>query len=360
LPTGQPIEIDVAPNEVGAADRPLEQPLGRSPHVFVKYAPPKPTEVFDTYWKFAFERQAIFFRRAMGEPWPWTIDPILAEYKFTNVYRASDRVSQFLIRHVIYDRVRGPDELVFRILLFKIFNRVDTWKRLEGRCGDVSHVSYRFPDYNDELTRAITAGAPIYSAAYIMPAAPTPDAGPSRKHTTHLKLIERMLADRLPERLVEAKSMQESFMLLRSYPSIGNFLAYQLVTDLNYSTLTNFSEFEFVIPGPGARDGLRKCFATFGDLSEPDVIRWTADRQEQEFERLGMTFQTLWGRRLQLIDCQNLFCEVDKYSRVKHPTIQGFSGRTRIKQRFSPSRESVDPWYPPKWNLNTGSWPGKC
>ena len=27
-------------------------------------------------------------------------------------------------------------------------------------------------------------------------------------------------------------------------------------------------------------------------------------------------FRDLWGRPLQLIGCQNLFCEVDKYARV--------------------------------------------
>jgi hypothetical protein len=33
----------------------------------------------------------------------WTDDPILTKNKFTNVYRASDRVSQYMIKHVIYD-----------------------------------------------------------------------------------------------------------------------------------------------------------------------------------------------------------------------------------------------------------------
>ena len=44
-----------------------------------------------------------------------------------------------------------------------------------------------------------------------------------------------------------------------------------------------------------------------------------AENQEDEFARRGIEFQTLWGRPLQLIDCQNLFCEVDKYARVYHP-----------------------------------------
>ena len=48
-----------------------------------------------TFWRFAAERQAIFFRRFHGEPCPWTDDTILQEHKFTNAYRASDRVSQY-------------------------------------------------------------------------------------------------------------------------------------------------------------------------------------------------------------------------------------------------------------------------
>ncbi len=77
-----------------------------------------------------------------------------------------------------------------------------------------------------------------------------------------------------------------------------------------------------------------------------------ADRQEQEFDRLGIDFSSLWGRRLQLIDCQNLFCEVDKYSRVRHPEVAGLSGRLRIKQRLSAKQNLPSPWYPPKWGLN--------
>jgi len=47
-----------------------------------------------------------------------------------------------------------------------------------------------------------------------------------------------------------------------------------------------------------------------------------------------------------------LFCEVDKYARVAHPEIKGISGRERIKQRYSPVREEVTAWFPPKWGVN--------
>ena len=158
----------------------------------------------------------------------------------------------------------------------------------------------------------------------------------------------------LPERLTEARTMQEGFELLREYPTIGDFLAYQFITDINYSEITDFTEMEFVVAGPGAKDGLRKCFADAGGLNEAELIRLMCDIQEKEFERLGIHFRSLWGRPLQLIDCQNLFCEVDKYARVAHPHIQGKTGRTRIKQKFKPKNEPIDFWYPPKWKLNDG------
>ena len=57
----------------------------------------KKTKVYDTYWQFACERQNIFMRKLMGGKCNLTNDMILREYKFTNAYRASDRVSQYLI-----------------------------------------------------------------------------------------------------------------------------------------------------------------------------------------------------------------------------------------------------------------------
>lgn len=312
------------------------------------------TPVFDTYWRFAVERQNVFFQRLEGVPAPWTEDPVISIHKFTNAYRASDRVSQYLIRHVIYrdDLPQSPSEVLFRTLLFKLFNKIETWELLEHTFGEITLKSYKFEHYDKVLSQAMRAGGRIYSAAYIMP--PGGSAfGHTAKHQNHLRLLERMMADDLAGQLMRLKKMQTAFELLRSYPTIGDFLAYQFVTDINYSEVTDFSEMDFVIPGPGARDGLRKCFRGSAGLNEAELIRLMADNQEREFERLGIKFQSLWGRRLQLIDCQNLFCEVDKYARVAHPDVAGISGRTRIKQKFSPTGPLGSPWYPPKWGINS-------
>jgi hypothetical protein len=331
---------------------PQDQNRDRAAYVYVKLDPTVPSKLYDSYWRFAAERQAIFFRRLRGQRPPWTDDPILLKYKFTNAYRASDRVSQFLIRHVIYEGNQDPSEVFFRTILFKLFNRIETWKLLEQAIGTPMYSEFDFDRYDGVLSRAMAEGKTIYSAAYIMPT--TLAFGvEARKHRTHLRLLERMMADSVPYRILDAGSLRNGFELLRSYPMLGDFLSYQYIVDLNYSGMLNHRESEFVVPGPGAREGLAKCFSSPGGLSDSDLIRLVTDRQQMEFERLGIRFESLWGRRLQLVDCQNLFCEVDKYSRLAYPEIKGRNGRTRIKQLYRPGAAPLEYWYPPKWGLNT-------
>ena len=331
---------------------PSEPPLSprQAPVVFTKLSPAVPSEVYDTYWRFAAKRQDVFFKRANHALPPWTDDPILSHFKFTNAYRASDRVSQFLIRNVIYQGDQRPDEVFFRTILFKLFNKIETWQLLEKSIGALTTGRFDLNSFDEVLTAAMARKQTIYSAAYIMPSGGK--HGEPKKHRNHLALLRNMLADGVPERITHMKRMRDVFEILLSYPMIGDFLAYQYATDLNYSELTSFSEMEFVVPGPGARDGIRKCFRDLGGLNEADIIKLVADRQEKEFERLEIEFKSLWGRSLQLIDCQNLFCEVDKYARHAHPDVVGITGRTRIKQVFRSTPSPIEYWYPPKWGIN--------
>jgi len=308
----------------------------------------KATAVFDTYWRFAEARQALFMRRVRGERPPWTTDPVLAQHRFTNAYRASDRVSQYLIQHVIDAGSNDVEEVFFRTLLFKFFNRIDTWEHLVAELGPPAWASFNLARYSSVLDRLMLEGERVYSAAYIMP---SPAFGDARKHRNHLRLIEHMMRDGAPKKVARARSLAEVYALLRSYPSLGAFLAFQFTIDLNYSDMIDFSEMDFVVAGPGARDGIRKCFSDTAGFTEDEVIRIVTERAPDEFGRLGLEFQTLWRRPLQLIDCQNLFCEVDKYARVVHPEFSGTSGRTRIKQKFAPKTTPLPQRYPRKWCL---------
>ena len=310
-----------------------------------------PTVVFDTYWRFAAERLVMFYRRYSDPAGPWTSDPILRSYRFTNAYRAADRVSQYLIAEVQAreDRPQAPRELFFRTMLFKIFNRIETWEALEDRFGPLEWRRLDLAKIDQALEELRLRGRKIYSAAYIMP---SPALGHARKHSNHLALLKHMMEDRQPERVRQAPSLRSVYELILRYPGLGPFLAFQYTIDLNYSCMLDFEELEFVVAGPGALDGISKCFADTNGLSAEEVIHWVTDRQDAEFRRLGLDFPGLFGRRLQPIDCQNLFCEISKYARVAHPEIGGIANRTCIKQSYRPSnRPTPMPMFPERWGI---------
>ena len=309
----------------------------------------EPTEVFDTYWRFADRRQRIYLRRLSGHAPPWSDDPILHEHRFTNAYRAADRVSQFLITDVIYgsNATEDAEDTVFRVLLFKMFNKIESWRALEDLVGGIRWRSFDYDRYRRAIDETARRG-PVYSAAYVIP---PPRLGEPTKRLNHLRLLERMMHDGIATVVTDADNLRPVYERLRSYPSIGPFLAFQFSIDLNYTPLMDASEDGFVVAGPGARDGIRKCFGPAAHGIESEVIRYMAETQELHFARLSLQFPGLFGRRLQLIDCQNLFCEVDKYARVAHPHVRGVSGRSRIKQRFRPLVDPLTALFPPKWQL---------
>ncbi len=312
----------------------------------------KTTVVYESYWSFAAERLSMFYRRLADPIGPWTDDPILRAFRFTNTFRATDRVSQYLIREVQYraDRLQTPREVFFRTILFKIFNKIETWEALERAHGPLMWDSIDLGKVDQTLNQLHAKGRRIYSAAYIMPA---PLLGQKRKHSNHLALLARMMADRLPDRLRQAPDLRTIYESILGYPGLGRFLAFQYTIDLNYSSTLDFNESDFVVAGPGALDGISKCFRSAEGRSAESIIHWVAERQTEEFAKRGLVFPGLFGRPLQPIDCQNLFCEISKYSRVAHPEVRGVADRSRIKQTYHPSVASLPrPYFPPRWGLS--------
>lgn len=309
---------------------------------------PDPSPVFESYWRFAAERQAMYERRLCGAPAPWTEDAILRSFRFTNVFRASDRVSQYLIREVIYRNDPSPNEIVFRVLLFRFFNKIETWELLEHELGPVTLETFDPDRADDVLSRARAHGRRIYSNAYIVPPVPgwrTP------KHAGHLRLAVDLAEEGFADRVRSSGGLEELFLLLRSVPGLGDFLAYQFAVDVCYSPVVDHDEDEFVVAGPGALDGLSKVFPGMDLRRAAEVIRALTEEQDRWFEHFGFAFSGLFGRRLHLIDVQNLFCEISKYARVAHPEFPGVAGRTRIKQTFTALGPLPAPFFPPKWDL---------
>lgn len=313
---------------------------------------PKPRKrVYDLYWYFASERQAAFERRVAGKEAPWSDDVILQTFKFCNVYRAADRVSQYMIREVCYhDEDCGPEDRVFQIVAFRTFSRIETWASVREFLG-------RYPVIDDlidgSFTRALQhaqgVNGGLYTGAFILCA--TNAYSQDAKYLNHVELFRHMFVDgALAECILTSSSLHQVYELLHGFPLMGDFMSYQTAVDLNYSHLLDFSENDFTQPGPGALRGLRKCFEDLGDYSPSEVINWMVENQDREFSRLGLPFGGLWGRPLHAIDCQGLFCETDKYCREAVPELA--SARKRIKSRFSASDKALPLFFPPKWGIN--------
>ena len=238
--------------------------------------------------------------------------------------------------------------MIFRIILFKLFNKESTWELLENEIGDITLSSFYFNKYSQILEKAINNGQKIYNDAYISCA--NKAFGYDRKHENHLALLEKMfLKDHIDTKIINSKNMEEAFNIIKSYPLIGNFMAYQLITDINYSNVVDFSEMEFTVAGPGSERGIKKCFISTGGLSKEEIIKYMCKNQEKEFKRLGLDFKPIGNRPLQLIDCQNIFCELDKYCRQAVPELK--SNRTKIKKKYVAKTDKIEYMYPPKWNI---------
>ena len=308
----------------------------------------KRQEIYDMYWYFAYERQNIFYNKLNGKNMPYTNDKILQEYKFCNCYRVLDRVSQFLLKNVIYNGVEySKEDIIFRIVLFKIFNKEDTWNYLVEELKDIVLENFSFKSYDRLLIEYKNNGNKIYNDAYISCA--NKAFGYEMKHQNHLALLEKMfIKDKMQNKIINCKSMKEAFNVLKEYPLIGNFMAYQLVTDINYSEVVNFREDEFTVAGPGAIRGIKKCFSNLEGATYEDVIKYMYDVQESEFERLKLKFKYINGRKLQYIDIQNLFCELDKYLRVRRPDLK--SNRIKIKKKYIKNNNKIEYILPLKWD----------
>lgn len=308
-------------------------------------------EVHDTYWRFAAKRQKLFEVRVREELGPWSEDRILSTFKFCNTFRAADRVSQYLIREVVYGpegEGLDPEDAFLRIVLFRLFSKEATWEALEEATGGLRRSTLEVEKLGD-LLEDLRTRQPIYTAAFIL-AAPS-SYGHKAKHRNHLALVADMFrSGGLGARLGSAGSLAEVYQVLTEYPMIGPFLGYQIAIDLNYSEHLDFDENEFTMPGPGALRGIAKVFRDDGGKTPQELIMRMVERQEEEFDRLGLEFGGLFERPLHAIDCQGLFCETDKYSREAFPGLK--SNRVRIKQEFRPNTEPLDPFFPPKWGLN--------
>ncbi|EJD50957.1 hypothetical protein AURDEDRAFT_112044 [Auricularia subglabra TFB-10046 SS5] len=288
---------------------------------------------FDDFWRFTAARHHVFIKRAAGAPPPWTQDVALATHSYCNVYRVLDRCSQYLIKNVIQKGPQDIDEVVFRVCLYNVFHRVETWELLCRAFPPMpTYAQFDEKTYIDVLTAAKSAGAKLYTGAFQKPAHRwTPVT-----HANHMWLIAAFMGAGLPQLLAECETLADVYAELKSFPGMGPFNSWQLALDLSYTPAFNFHQADLVVPGPGALAGLNLCFhlpksarKAVDPRAYDGAMRYMAATQSEHFARLNLSFAGLGPNHLPLqpLDIEHTLCEFTKYTRQRG-TRGAFGPRT--------------------------------
>lgn len=285
----------------------------------------------DLFWWFVYERHLIWKRRvALGIPPPWTNDPILQHERFTNVYRELDPGTQYVINHILEVDAPRPDKL-FNVMLYRLMGRSETHAAL-----GFEFLATFDPSAMERSLKSLRGeGRPPFTGAYMVSAYSS--MGSSDKIENIARLFAALHADfaHFFARVEHCPTAADVHSTLSSAYGFGNFLAYQVLVDLLYplriyghKSLLPFSHEDWASPGPGAQRGIKMLLAPQSTRQSLDVMRLLRDRQQTEFERLGLDFPYLEdgdGRpiKISLANIQNCLCEFHKYIKIRDGTGRG-------------------------------------
>jgi len=279
---------------------------------------PNPTEFrrYDLLKHWITERYQIYVNRHIEKkPAPWTDDPILQSYRFCNVYRELDRVTQWISNNWRAPNKDDPD-LWFAMLVARYINEP----------GTMEIMGYPVPWKPVKFVAAVKARKEqklnAFNAAYIISTGGL--AVP--KHEYLSQFFTRIWNDRKKLRPHDDMLLRDYCDLLIAQPGIGRFMAGQIIADLKYAQLTQASDWaSFAISGPGSRRGMNRL------LGRETKQAW---KEESWFSYLDK-LRKLINKDLHNMpsihgqDLQNCLCEFDKYCRVHFK-------EGRPKQKFVP------------------------
>jgi hypothetical protein len=306
----------------------------------------------DDFFAYAREREKVRLAKDMGIPrsgvpsGQYTADPVLQNWRFCNVEREDDRVTRWFAENVRSKLDEDPAQQLFATVAFRWFNRVETGERiLPWLLGEREWSSL-------EVGLQLAGVAPVVTGAYIIK---TPNGMNKldgvlqciewfrtkdgellhdetyRKYGHHPKFDAREFSN-----LMKIQSgtlrLEQVWNWLQSFPFLGQFMAYEIVTDLYHTPLLDKAPdiMTWANPGPGCARGLsRLC-----DYDKDFFKRHSAeDRDDMMFlmQRLLELSQDTanWPWKSKPWDMRTVehtLCEFDKYERAQ----QG----GRLKNRY--------------------------
>lgn len=279
---------------------------------------------------FIWEREAIRIARENGHPAPWTADPVLQKYKFTNIRRRDDRGSQWVIKHLIQPNGNRLD-LWFTLLVARLVNWPPTLQALiQAGVLPCSPEEFDAAQFESVLEALRATGVKVYSGAYML--YPTKNPGINKARTVAKYIIGSAIehADDISASLWNNEggmSIERFVAELSKCFGISTFIAGQVAADLTYTGMDVEDFLTYAPIGPGSSRGLNYL------LGKPPFATWgQKDFNSQLRNIYAEVFDQLEIVDLTLHDVQNCMCEYSKYCRT-------VLGEGKPKNTYIPEKE---------------------
>lgn len=271
----------------------------------------------DEVFEFAKERHSIYLRRAAGQASPFTTDPILAKYRFCNIYRELDTVTDWLRRSWREPHADDPD-LWFAFVVARHMNNIPFMEGMDGP--PLPWDPARFKRY---AARRQCAGEKVFSAAYMIG---TRHKGSKTDYLADM-VFSPLWEQRDWIRPLPGSTLNSFHMMLGQFYGLASFMSAQVVADIKYTEpLKSASDWHtFAASGPGSRRGLNRV------LGRPVRSPWSEDEWRLRLAELRTEllprFRAEGWEEPHAQDVQNTLCEFDKMERAR-------LGEGRPKQIF--------------------------
>ena len=271
---------------------------------------------------FIKERHAVFQRRVKGDPWPWTEDPILREWRFCNVYRNLDTETRFIHDNWLTPHA-GNKDLWFAMVVARLVN---WWPTLE-------FVGFPLPwdpkRFISKMDKRKAAGEKVFTGAYMVRADAVVE-GSKAAYLAHY-VLQPMWDARANLRPKFGDSLDEFHKRLMGHRDMGSFMAAQVVADIKYDAqgvLAYAPDWAtWAASGPGSRRGLARLTDRKLNYS------WKEAEWRVYFANLYLEITPMIrAEGLPAVtgqDLQNCLCEFDKYERVRN-------GEGTPRSKYSP------------------------
>lgn len=284
---------------------------------------------------FVWERENVRLSRLAGKSREeWTNDPVLQKYKFTNIHREHDRVSQWLNDKVMRP-CAGRHDLWFIMLICRLINWPPTLQRMiDDGVLFRDAADFNIQDFSDSIERFREDAGKVYSGAYMVyPTKMDPGGVKSLALGKHIIAPVLNRKDEIEHELYRT-DREVSIELFVNQMSrcfgISTFMAGQVAADLTYvnGPLCEACDlYDYAPMGPGSQRGLNYLHGrtAYANWKQPEFNKALKIIFNLVIKELGICTLTLH-------DVQNIMCEFSKYCKA-------VLGEGKPKSTYQPETE---------------------